>query len=166
MEKISIKSGTVNIFKTVSHTKHQETKHSNPFGLSFKGNVLQADVFSSSKPKVHNDETFIGKIADKTRAVKSTIVGGINSFNTKLNTRFNNGINKIVAFGKKIGQSTKEFWDKANETELVWDLSGLSETFKNLGKHNDGEHYKVKDLVKKPVGDLENMFKEELALIG
>ena len=93
MEKISIRSGAVNIFKTAGHTtKQQETKHSNPFGLSFKGNDLQADVFSSSKPKVQNNEGFIGKIAEKTRAVKSTIVGGINNFNTKLSTRFNNGI--------------------------------------------------------------------------
>ena len=50
MEKISIKTGRVNIFKPVQHNNNEQ-KHSNPFGLSFKGNVLQADVFSSSKTK-------------------------------------------------------------------------------------------------------------------
>ena len=168
MEKISIRSGAVNIFRTANHTtKEQNTKHSNPFGLSFKGNVLQADVFSSSKPKVQNNESFIGKITEKTKAVKSTIVGGINNFNTELNTRFNNGINKIVSFGKKIGHNTKELWRKANETNIVWDLSGLSDSFKNFGKIGEKtESYKVKDLVKRPIGDLENMFKEELAALG
>ena len=42
MEKISIKTGRVNIFKPVQ--QNNEQKHTNPFGLSFKGNVLQADV--------------------------------------------------------------------------------------------------------------------------
>lgn len=166
MEKISIKNGAVNIFKTISHTNQQNSKHSNPFGISFKGNVLQADVFSSSKPKVQNNETLLGKITDKTKAVKSTIVGGINNFNTELNTRFNNGINKVISFGKKIGHNTKELWKKANETNIVWDFSGLTESIKNFGTTNDVKTYKVKNLIKQPVGDLEAMFKEELALIG
>ena len=165
MEKISIKNSAVNIFRTAgTTTKQQETKHSNPFGLSFKGNVLQADVFSSSKPKTENKESFFGKVADKTRAFKSAVVGGINNFNTELNTRFNNGINKIVSFGKKIGHNTKEIWRKANETNIVWDFSGLSESFKNFGKTKEVDKYSVTELVKRPVGELESMLKEELKI--
>ena len=86
MEKISIKTtNRVNIFKPVQHENDQ--KHSNPFGLSFKGNVLQADVFSSSK-KTNEGTSITSQIAEKGRAVKSAIVGGINNFNTELKTRF------------------------------------------------------------------------------
>ena len=169
MEKISIKNTAVNIFKPA--TKTQESKHTNPFGLSFKGNVLSADVFSSSKVKTENHENtgIFGKIAEKGRAVKSAIVGGINNFNTELGTRFNNGINRIVSFGKKIGENTKALWKKANETNIVWDFSGLSESFKGfanmdvadiIGHRKDS--YRVKDLVKRPVGELETMLRGEL----
>lgn len=165
MEKISIKSSAVNIFRTASRINQKETKHSNPFGLSFKGNVLEADVFSSSKPKVQNNETLLGKVTERTRAFKSAVVGGINNFNNQLSTRFNNGINKIVSFGKKIGHNTREFWRKANETNIVWDFSGLTKgiSFERVEK---GESYKVPNLVKRPVSELETMFKEELATIG
>ena len=84
MEKISIKTGSVNIFKPVQHNNEQ--KHSNPFGLSFKGNVLQADVFSSAK--TGEDGRITSTIVEKGRAVKSAIVGGINNFNSELKNRF------------------------------------------------------------------------------
>lgn len=170
MEKISIRTGSVNIFRNVHGTKNQskETKHTNPFGISFKGNVLQADVFTSSKSKDENSVGVLGKIAEKGKSVKSAIVGGINNFNTKLNTRFNNGINKIVSFGKRVGENTKAFWKKANETNIVWDFSGLSESIKNIanmdikdiGKNRNS--YRVSDLIKHPVSDIEAMLKCEL----
>ena len=166
MEKISIKSSAVNIFRTTSRITNQETKHSNPFGLSFKGNVLQADVFSSSKPKIKKNENVIEKITNKTIAFKSAVVGSINNFNTELNTRFNNGINRIVSFGKKIGHTTKALWDKANETNIVWDLSGLTEGLKGFKKSKEADIYKVSELTKRPVCELEEMFKTELATIG
>ena len=168
MEKISIKSSAVNIFRTAGRINQKETKHTNPFGLSFKGNVLEADVFSSSKPKVQNNETFMGKVVERTKAFKSAVVGGINNFNTELSTRFNNGINKIVSFGKKIGHNTKELWRKANETNIVLDLSGTTKgiSFERIEKAEKGESYNVMDLVKRPVSELETMFAEELATIG
>lgn len=165
MEKISIKNSAINIFRTTSRINQQESKHSNPFGLSFKGNVLQADVFSSSKRK-SSDENIMGKISEKTKAFKSTIVGGINNFNNKLNTRFNNGVNKIVSFGKKIGHDTKELWRKANETSFVWDFEGLSNSIMSFGKNRINSKYSVSELVKRPVSELEIMFKEELAVKG
>ena len=142
MEKISIKNTAVNIFKPATRT--QETKHSNPFGLSFKGNVLQADVFSSAKTKSSEPTGVFGRIAEKGRAVKSAIVGGINNFNTAI-------------------------WKKANETNIVWDFNGLSESFRGfasmdvadiIGHRKDS--YQVKDLVKHPVSELETMFRTEL----
>ena len=172
MEKISIKTGTVNIFKTTG-TKHSgETKHSNPFGLSFKGNVLQADVFSSSKAKTKDSAGVIEKIAERGRAVKSAFVGGINNFNTELSTRFNNGINRVISFGKKIGENTKALWKKANETNIVFDFSGLGEGLKEfanrdivdvLGLKNS---YSIRELSKHPVCELETMFKSELGIVG
>ena len=158
MEKISIKTSTVNIFKPVSH-KH-ETKHTNPFGISFKGNVIQADVFDSSKVKTEEKKGIIKGISDKTRAVKSAFVGGINNFNTELSTRFNNGINKIVSFGRKIGETTKDFIKKANETYIVFDVNKLSTKIGHL--HSTKNAYEVKNLLKRPVSELETMLNKEI----
>lgn len=167
MEKISIKTGAVNIFKPIHQNK--ESKHTNPFGISFKGNVLQADVFSSSKPQVKEEKTGITqRIADRGRAVKSAIVGGINNFNNELSSRFNNGINKIVSFGKKISENTKSFWKKANETFYILDFENLSNGFRkfsNIGT-SPKESYTVKDLVQRPVSELETMFRSELGIEG
>ena len=166
MEKISIKSTAVNIFKTAPKTK--ETKLTNPFGISFKGNVLQADVFSSSKAKTTEKGGVLNSISEKGRAFKSTIVGGINNFNTELKTRFNNGINRIVSFGRKIGENTKAIWKKANETNLVFDVTGIGENIKNIATMDvkdifaAGSTYSVKSLTKRPVGELESMLKCEL----
>lgn len=175
MEKISIKPGAVNIFRT-AQTNHSgqttETKHSNPFGISFKGNVLQADVFSSSKAKTKEHTGVMDRITEKGRAVKSAIVGGINNFNTELNSRFNNGVNRIISFGKKIGENTKAFWKRANETSYVLDFSVFGENFNQLANKDITEifgrrnEYSVKELSKHNVGDLETMFKSELGIEG
>ena len=171
MEKISIKTGAVNIFKPTQ--QNNEQKHSNPFGLSFKGNVLQADVFSSSKAKA-TEGTGIGeKIAQKGRAVKSAIVGGINNFNAELKTRFNNGINRIVSFGRKLGDNTKKAWRKATETSYTIDFSGFSESFNGWANMDivdfikgKGHEYSVKTLVKRPVSELRTMLQNELEVKG
>jgi len=158
MEKISIKTSAVNIFKPAGH-KH-ETKHTNPFGISFKGNVIQADVFDSSKTRTTKKESIINKISHKTRAVKSAFVGGINNFNTELNTRFNNGINKIVSFGRKISETTKNFIKKANETYIVFDMNNFST---KIGKLHSKKHdFEVKNLLKRPVSELETMLNKEI----
>lgn len=171
MEKISIKTGRVNIFKPVQ--KDNEQKHTNPFGLSFKGNVLQADVFSTSKTKTNEGTGLTSQIAQKGRAVKSAVIGGINNFNTELKTRFNNGINRIVSFGKKIGEGTKAAWQKAKETSFMIDFSGISESFNNWANADvvdmikgGKESYRVKDLVKLPVSDLRTMLHNELEIKG
>ena len=171
MEKISIKTGRVNIFKPV-HSDNEQ-KHTNPFGLSFKGNVLQADVFSSSKVKSAEGTGITAKIAEKGRAVKSAIIGGINNFNTELKTRFNNGINRIVSFGRRLGDNTKAAWRKAKETNYVIDFSGFSESFNGWANmdivdfiRGRGQSYRVGDLKKRPVGELKTMLQEELGVKG
>ena len=168
MEKISIKTGSLNIFKPVQHNNEQ--KHSNPFGLSFKGNVLQADVFSSTKTKTGEEGGITSTIVEKGRAVKSAIVGGINNFNTELKNRFNNGINSIVSFGRKLGSNAKAAWRKAAETNIVFDFNGFSESFKGWAnmdivdfiKGYNANSYKVKELTKRPVGELRTMLQDEL----
>ena len=171
MEKISIKTGRVNIFKPVQ--QNNEQKHTNPFGLSFKGNVLQADVFSSSKTKTTEGTGIGAQIVQKGRAVKSAIVGGINNFNTELKTRFNNGINRIVSFGRKLGDSTKNAWRKAKETNYTIDFSGFSESFNGWANMDivdfikgKGREYSVNNLVKRPVSELRTLLHNELEIKG
>lgn len=171
MEKISIKTNRVNIFKPVQ--KNEEQKHTNPFGISFKGNVLQADVFSSSKAKTTETQGLGAKIAQKSLAVKSAIVGGINNFNTELKTRFNNGINRIISFGRKLGDNTKAAWRKATETSYTFDFSGFSESFNGWANMDivdfikgKGQTYSVKELTKRPVSELRTMLHDELEIKG
>ena len=65
----------------------------NPFGVSFKGNVIQADVFeSASKSNIAQN------ITEKSKLFASAVVSGINNFNESFKSR----MNSMVSFGKKI----------------------------------------------------------------
>ena len=69
----------------------------NPFGVSFKGNVIQADVFESAK-----------KVASKTGLMErgklfaSAVVSGINNFNEAFKYFYKN----LKLFGENFGYST------------------------------------------------------------
>ena len=72
---------TLNPAKGIQQNKQQNTINSNklstnPFGVSFKGNVIQADVFQSAKKAAEN----VG-IMQRGKIFASAVVSGINSFN-------------------------------------------------------------------------------------
>ncbi len=155
MDKISIAKITPNIFKPQS-TENKQSAHSNPFGINFKGNVLAADVFESSKPKetVSSTNPF-AQASEKSKLFASAIVGGINSFNNAFKSR----MNAIVSFGRQIKENIAQSWEKAKNTEITFDFNALTESIAN--KFNNP--YSVTNLTKRPVTDLEMMLKEELS---
>lgn len=143
------------MFKPLSKNERQEV-HSNPFGINFKGNVLAADVFESSKAKEAKKETttnpFAG-ITGKSKMVASAVVGSMNSFNEAFRSR----INSIVSFGRQIRDNISNSWEYAKNTEIKLDFKGLTETI--ASKFNNP--YSVNNLLKQPVDDLRTMFETE-----
>lgn len=123
---------------------------SNPFGVSFKGNVIQADVFEKAAPKITNT------IAEKGKLFASAIVGNVNNFNNSLKSR----MNAIVSFGQKIKTNMVEMFDKAANTEISLDFEAFANTIRS--KFFPDNQYKVKNLIKMPVSDLKNMLQAEL----
>lgn len=153
MEKLSINNISKNFFRTTA-LKKVDKNHTNPFGVSFKGNVLTADVFQTA-----TKTNLIQKASNKSKMLTSTIVGSINNFGSSISTR----LNSVIEFGNRIKHNASEFWKKAQETEINFDMSKISTRLKKINLLN--ADYSVKSLVKRPVSELEDMLKAELATI-
>ena len=160
MEKISINKNGLGIFK-ISPKKDvvkDSTVSSNPFGVHFKGNVIQADVFETTKNSVIK-ESLKEKIANTGKVFKSSIVGGINSFNNALKQKTSG----IISFGHKAKESITRAIDFANNYDLGVELKktfdSIYSSFANINQ------YSVKNLTKRPVSELESLLKAELSIL-
>lgn len=154
MDKIRIEKPKFGMFKPMSKDERQEV-HSNPFGINFKGNVLAADVFESSKKKEAEANTSnpFSQINSKSKMAASAIVGSMNSFNEAFRSR----LNSIVSFGRQVKENISNSWEKARNTEITLDFKGLAESISS--KFNN--QYSVSNLLKQPVDDLGAMFRSE-----
>ena len=130
----------IKIGKTVNHS-------SNPFAAStFKGNVLTADVFESSKPSMKDKlklSAFVGSIGD--------------AFPT-----FRKGIESVVAFGNRMKEGFSSAMSKLNEIgsmEISIDFAGAGRAIKS-GFTSIADNYSVQKLRKQDVGTLEAMWKD------
>ena len=128
----------IKIKKTVNHS-------SNPFAPStFKGNVLTADVYESSKAKNKLKlSAFVGSIGD--------------AFPT-----FRKGIESVAAFGKRMKEGFSSAVPKINEigsTEIAIDFAGMGKSIKS-GFTSLIDNYSVSKLKKNDVQTLESMWKE------
>ncbi len=113
----------------------------NPFGVSFKGNVIQADVFESNKQSSNS-------IAEKSKLFASAVVSGINNFNESFKSR----MNAVVSFGKKVTSNVFDTIDKIGNTEISFDMEGIK------NKLFPDRQYSVKNLQNKSVDDLKTMW--------
>ncbi len=101
MANLSISGIRERIFST---TKHEQTtsRSTNPFAqTSFKGNVLSADVFESSKkkdavPSAQNKLTY------------SALVGSLGGWSQKLQQAREN----VIAFGNRMKENISSSWDQ------------------------------------------------------
>ena len=106
MQKISPLRASVakafNDFKAGRAKKNEnnESLHTNPFGITFKGVLLQSDVFESSaaaqKPALKD------RLAAGTKLLASAWVGTINKFNSMKGA--------AISFGRKIKETTKKHY--------------------------------------------------------
>lgn len=150
MEKISPLRASLKAFeqfKAQRAQKRQEnagTNATNPFGLTFKGSMIQMDVFeSSSKAQKQEESKGFGEQFQKAgKLAASAWVSTIN--------RFNSMKQSMISFGNRMKESAINTWDKLNKTEI---------TFTGLFKDS------VSSLQKRPVIELESMLNEELQTI-
>ena len=116
---------------------------SNPFGVSFKGNVIQADVFESANKKSITDG-----IAERGKVFASAVVSGINNFNESFKSR----MNSIVSFGKKVTTNVFDTLERIGNTEITFDMTGLK------NRLFPDRQYSVKNLGNKSVDELKEMW--------
>lgn len=152
MEKISLNISK-NIFRTKTVEKTQGAS-TNPFGVSFKGNVLTADVFETKRPSI------AARVSNRSKLITSAIVGSINNVNNSISQR----LNSIVSFGNRIKQNTMDTLDRARNFDLTahWVNTGSILKSKLPSFTND---YSVRKLSKLGVTDLEAMLKQEISMI-
>ena len=124
--------------------KLQETKSStNPFGITFKGTVIQMDVFDKAEKVDSTQKTnaFKEKLQNTGKLLASAWVGTINKFSS-LKTN-------AIAFGNKLKDTTVAYAKKAYE------IANAPIEF-NVFKYN------VSNLQNKPVDELRSMLASEL----
>ncbi len=132
--------------KTLQRNETQKSTQTNrlstnPFGVSFKGNVIQADVFESTNKTTNN-------IAEKSKLFASAVVSGINNFNESFKSR----MNAIVSFGKKVTSNVFDKLEEIGNTEISFDMNGIK------NRLFPDREYSVKNLSNRSVDDLRTMW--------
>lgn len=140
---MEIKSISAKIFRTSSNNSENRSNHTNPFGVSFKGNIINADVFEEKKSDLTENQ-------NKGKMLISTLVGSINSINSSIGKR----LNSVVNFGRRVKETTTNLWNQANNINMADFLSSRIPAF--------GGTYSVRNLQERSVSDLETMFREQL----
>lgn len=131
-----------------TETKTDSVAQTNPFGITFRGTVIQMDVFEKSET---NDTTTTTSPSLKERLqntgklLASAWVGTINKISS-LKTN-------VIAFGNKIKTSTIDFAKKVQEI-------GNREVDLDIFKYN------VSRLQNQPVSELRTMLSNELQGVG
>lgn len=153
MEKLSISnisSISRNIFRATPNKV--ESNQTNPFGVSFKGNVLTADVFQTA-----NDTGLAEKAANKSKMLTSAIVGSISNLSSAISAR----LNTVANFGRKMKANVVDAWKQAQSIEIHINPMALVDSAKTA--FASMTEYSVSNLTKRPVSDLSEMFTKALA---
>lgn len=133
MANLSIPSIRERLFNTSRHETTTQ-RSTNPFSAStFKGNVLTADVFESSKKQ--SQPIFTGKLK------ASTFVGSISG----IGERFQNIINSVAQFGARIKENVVAGWNK---------LEGIEISFNPLKERVNKAYSSMKEILGTSVSDL------------
>lgn len=152
MERISPLRASLDAFNKFKNLR-KETKigtsadkvNTNPFGITFKGTILQMDVFESAKKIAPKGNIFQDKIRDISKLTASAWTATLNKVDNFKTT--------VREFAHNIKEGATTFFARVSDT-LNQDI-----TF-DYFTHN------VSRLRKKPIGELEDMFRTELKVIG
>lgn len=140
---------TTKAAKTASNNATVNQLATNPFGVSFKGNVIQADVFESA-----NKNDITKNITERGKLFASAVVSGINNFNESFKAR----MNSVVSFGKKVTTNVFDTIERIGNTEITFDMTGIK------NRLFPDRQYSVKNLTNRPTEDLKSMW-ESLSAI-
>ncbi len=148
MQKISPLRSSIEAFNKFKAAKlnktnaNQNAASTNPFGIAFKGTVIQMDVFEKAENKSEAMSPSLKQRLQSTgKLLLSAWVGTINKFkNLKVNA---------IAFGNKIKENSMNAINKVRE---IWNQKVEFDFFK----------YNVSNLKNKPVNELEVLLKAEL----
>lgn len=157
---MEIKSISGRIFKTASSEKIAgNTNQTNPFGVSFKGNVIHADVFeASSKSNMINN--LAEKVSNRGKMIVSAIVGSITDVASEISTRLNTRMESVRSFGRTIGEKAGRVWNYLNNHNLAVTIKTVQRNPKEFLRITIGNEYDIKNLMKlDPEERLEGMFK-------
>ena len=116
MSSLRINGISKNFFRT--EPKKVERNQTNPFGVSFKGNNIVADVFVSQK-KEAKDLSFKGRMKS------SALVGSINDFSESMAKR----LDSIMSMGRRIKARSIELWKRAQDI-VIFDESRIQEVLR------------------------------------
>ena len=158
MQKISPLKSSIEAFnkframraskKGNTEVKNDSVAQTNPFGITFRGTVIQMDVFDkadSADKTVTSTPSIKERLQNTGKLLASAWVGTINKISS-LKTN-------VIAFGNKVKTSTIEFAKKVQEI-------GNKEIDLNVFKYN------VSSLQNKPVSELRTMLANELQGVG
>lgn len=168
---MEIRSISEKIFNTASNNKIENANLTNPFGVAFKGNIINADVFEKSEqPKASFGVNLAQKIANRKNKLTHCVNVGINSMNSWFSAR----VNSVARFGKRIQDNVHQAWDFLNtkKISLNFEKDGFALKFINGNKNNPisvflGDlKYRQETLNNTEVNDLGKMLEEQLALGG
>ena len=140
--KISLHTAKAAEQTSSQNNASQSKPVTNPFGVSFKGNVIQADVFQSSAKKAATG------LQEKGKLFASAVVSGINNFNEAFKSR----MNTIVSFGKKLTTNVFDSIERLGSTEIKFDIEGIK------NRLFPDREYNVKNLSNKSVDELRTMW--------
>lgn len=154
MEKLSISSISKNIFRTdskkIEKSNQANCNQTNPFGVSFKGKMITADVFE--KARSESNIKLTEKIANRSKLLSSAVVGSINNFASNISAR----LNSVASFGRRIKNNISNFWNTAKNTNITFDMLNID--VKDLVKlHIPASR---ESLAQKPVSELELMLND------
>src|SRR5574344_584566 len=126
MANLSISKIGQRIFNTSKH-ETSVARSSNPFAkMSFKGNVLTADVFESSAKTTPTS---------KTKLTASALVGSISDLGSKIRA----GIESINAFGTRMKENIVNTWDKINSITISDIGNSISNKINSMFEDNSAK---------------------------
>lgn len=146
---MEIKNISQKIFRSAPNRVENSVNHTNPFGVNFQGNMINADVFV--KPIERTD--LVQKAAKKGRMWASAIVGSMNSVNESICRR----LDSVINFGKRITSNVSELWDRANNIEVPSMKKIISWVGENISENN---RYSAKNLEKCEIEELDTMLQD------
>jgi len=157
MNNTGINDKGLGILKRVSLKKTQNNgyNHQNPFGISYKGNILTRDVFERSNQEL-NQQTFKEKLISRGKLYASAMTGHFADINNSVKKMFS----PVIAFTSNIKNKADQFITFAKNTEVQIPSLNYDSLFGIFAKKQTQSN---NQLANKPVKELKEMLQSQLA---